>query len=131
VYAIVNDNQEGWTSGQTLGLLAAATALFAVFLTIEGRVRSPLMPLRIFRLRNVATANVVGILWSAAMFAWFFLSRTVLTGSMLGLTMRVWKASSSLLLRCRFCPSGGGCLVGEPPHVGVLARRGKQAVEAV
>jgi EmrB/QacA subfamily drug resistance transporter len=74
VYAIVNGNQEGWASAQTLGLLAAAAALFAVFLTIEGRVRSPLMPLRIFRLRNVAGANVVGILWAAAMFAWFFLS---------------------------------------------------------
>jgi MFS family permease len=37
-------------------------------------VRSPLMPLRLFRLRNVATANVVGVLWAAAMFAWFFLS---------------------------------------------------------
>jgi len=32
------------------------------------------MPLRLFRLRSVATANVVGILWSAAMFAWFFVS---------------------------------------------------------
>ncbi len=32
------------------------------------------MPLRLFRLRNVATANVVGVLWAAAMFAWFFLS---------------------------------------------------------
>jgi EmrB/QacA subfamily drug resistance transporter len=74
VYAIVNGNQEGWASARTLGLLAAAAALFAVFLTIEGRVRSPLMPLRIFRLRNVAGANVVGILWAAAMFAWFFLS---------------------------------------------------------
>jgi EmrB/QacA subfamily drug resistance transporter len=74
VYAIVNGNQKGWTSGQTLGLLAAAAALFAVFLSIEGRVRSPLMPLRIFRLRNVAGANVVGVLWAAAMFAWFFLS---------------------------------------------------------
>ena len=41
---------------------------------IESRVDSPLVPLRLFRLRNVATANVVGVLWSAAMFAWFFLS---------------------------------------------------------
>ena len=32
------------------------------------------MPLRLFRLRNLATANVVGVLWAAAMFAWFFLS---------------------------------------------------------
>jgi EmrB/QacA subfamily drug resistance transporter len=74
VYAIVNGNQEGWTSGRTLGLLAAAATLLAVFLGIEARVSAPLMPLRLFRLRNVATANVVGVLWAAAMFAWFFLS---------------------------------------------------------
>jgi EmrB/QacA subfamily drug resistance transporter len=74
VYAIVNGNQKGWTSLQTLGLLAAAVALLAAFLTIESRVPSPLMPLGLFRLRNIATANVVGILWAAAMFAWFFLS---------------------------------------------------------
>jgi EmrB/QacA subfamily drug resistance transporter len=74
VYAIVNGNQEGWTSGQTLGLLAVSAALLGVFLAIESRVESPLMPLRLFRLRNLATANVVGVLWAAAMFAWFFLS---------------------------------------------------------
>src|SRR4029453_1470079 len=51
-----------------------AAALMALFLAIEARVREPLVPLRLFRLRNVATANVVGVLWSAAMFAWFFLS---------------------------------------------------------
>jgi EmrB/QacA subfamily drug resistance transporter len=74
VYAIVNGNGAGWTSVQTLGLLAAAAALMAVFLSIEARVESPLMPLGLFRLRNVATANVLGVLWAAAMFAWFFLS---------------------------------------------------------
>jgi EmrB/QacA subfamily drug resistance transporter len=74
VYAIVNGNEKGWTSGQTLGLLAVAAAMMALFLAIEARVREPLVPLRLFRLRNVATANVVGVLWSAAMFAWFFLS---------------------------------------------------------
>jgi EmrB/QacA subfamily drug resistance transporter len=74
VYAIVNGNNEGWTSGQTLGMLAAAATLLALFLGIEARVRAPLMPLRLFRLRNLAIANVVGILWAAAMFAWFFLS---------------------------------------------------------
>ena len=74
VYAIVNGNDAGWTSGQTIGLLAAAAALLGLFLVIEARVPSPLMPLGLFRLRNVATANGVGILWAAAMFAWFFLS---------------------------------------------------------
>jgi EmrB/QacA subfamily drug resistance transporter len=74
VYAIVNGNDKGWTSGRTLGLLAAAAVLMAIFLGIESRVRSPLVPLGLFRLRNVATANAVGVLWAAAMFAWFFLS---------------------------------------------------------
>jgi EmrB/QacA subfamily drug resistance transporter len=74
VYAIVNGNQNGWGSVRTLGLLGAAAALLAVFLLIESRVSSPLMPLRVLRLRNVATANVVGVLWAASMFAWFFLS---------------------------------------------------------
>ena len=74
VYAIVNGNEAGWTSAQTIWLLAAAVVLFALFLGIEARVRNPLMPLRLFRLRNVATANIVGVLWAAAMFAWFFIS---------------------------------------------------------
>jgi len=74
VYAIVNGNEEGWASTQTLGLLAVAAVLMLIFLVIESRVRSPLMPLGLFRLRNVAVSNVVGVLWAAAMFAWFFMS---------------------------------------------------------
>ncbi len=74
VYAIVNGNETGWTSGRTIGLLAAAAVLLALFLGIEARARSPLVPLGLFRLRNLATANVVGVLWAGAMFAWFFLS---------------------------------------------------------
>src|SRR6266702_2218971 len=60
VYAIVNGNQNGWTSAETLGLLGGSAALLVLFLGIETRVRSPLMPLGLFRLRNVATANVTG-----------------------------------------------------------------------
>jgi EmrB/QacA subfamily drug resistance transporter len=74
VYAIVNGNEVGWTTARTLGLLAAAGGLMAVFLFIESRVASPLMPLGLFRLRNVSVANIVGVLWAGAMFAWFFLS---------------------------------------------------------
>jgi EmrB/QacA subfamily drug resistance transporter len=65
VYAIVDG---------TPGLLAASAALFALFLFIEARVAAPLVPLGLFRLRNLATANAVGVLWAAAMFAWFFIS---------------------------------------------------------
>jgi EmrB/QacA subfamily drug resistance transporter len=74
VYAIVNGNDNGWTSFETLGLLGLAVVLLGAFLVIESRVSAPLMPLGLFRHRNVATANAVGILWAAAMFAWFFLA---------------------------------------------------------
>src|SRR4029078_9161628 len=74
VYAIVNGNQAGWTSAQTLGLLGAAVVLLVVFVVVESRVEAPLVPLRLFRLRNLVISNIVGILWAAAMFAWFFLS---------------------------------------------------------
>jgi EmrB/QacA subfamily drug resistance transporter len=74
VYAIVNGNEQGWTSGRTVGVLAAAAALMALFLAIEARVGAPLVPLGLFRLRNIAVSNIVGVLWAAAMFAWFFLS---------------------------------------------------------
>src|SRR5205814_1959363 len=74
VYAIVNGNEAGWASAQSIGLLAASIVLLVIFIGIEARVRQPLMPLGLFRLRNVATANAVGVLWAAALFAWFFLS---------------------------------------------------------
>jgi EmrB/QacA subfamily drug resistance transporter len=74
VYAIVNGNQVGWLSGRTLGLLAGSVTLLVAFIVFESRVPSPLVPLGLFRRRNIATANAVGVLWAAAMFAWFFLS---------------------------------------------------------
>jgi EmrB/QacA subfamily drug resistance transporter len=65
VYAIVNGNYP---------LLALAAVLLGAFLALESRVRDPLMPLRLFRVRSLAVANVIGVLWAAAMFAWFFIS---------------------------------------------------------
>jgi EmrB/QacA subfamily drug resistance transporter len=73
VYAIVNGNQNGWTSALTLGLLAAAVVLLAVFVAIESRVQAPLVPLGLLGLRNVWSANVIGVLSAAAMFGLFFL----------------------------------------------------------
>jgi EmrB/QacA subfamily drug resistance transporter len=65
VYAIVN--------GPTI-LLFPAAVLAAVFVAIESRIGAPLVPLGLFRRRNLATSNIAGVLWSAAMFASFFLS---------------------------------------------------------
>ena len=74
VYAVIDGNVAGWLSAQTLGLLAAAAVLFAIFVAIEARVAAPLMPLAMFKLRSVAVANLVGVLWCAGMFAWFFIA---------------------------------------------------------
>lgn len=74
VYAIVNGNEAGWTSLQSVTLLGLAALLMAAFITIEAKVREPLMPLNLFAARNVWVANVAGVLWAAAMFAWFFTS---------------------------------------------------------
>ena len=74
VYAIVNGNEVGWLTLRTIGLLGVAAAIFGVFLAIEARIPAPLVPLWLFKLRNLSFANVVGVLWAAAMFAWFFLS---------------------------------------------------------
>jgi len=55
-------------------LIAGSVVLLAVFVLWESRTAEPLVPLRLFRLRNVVVSQVVGVLWAAAMFAWFFLA---------------------------------------------------------
>jgi len=74
VYGVVGAEGAGWGSVQTLGLISAAILLMGLFLFVETRAAEPLVPLGLFRLKNLAVANVVGVLWAAAMFAWFFLS---------------------------------------------------------
>jgi hypothetical protein len=74
VYATINGNAAGWGSLQTLGLMGASVAVFLAFLVIESKVLKPLVPLAMFRLRNLSVASFAGVLWAAAMFAWFFLS---------------------------------------------------------
>jgi MFS family permease len=74
VYAVVNGNEVGWMSPTTLWKFGVASALLIAFFIIESRVASPLMPMSLFRLRSVSTANIVAVLWAAGMFAWFFIS---------------------------------------------------------
>ncbi|MCW2994620.1 MAG: transporter [Conexibacter sp.] len=72
VYALVQANDAGWTSLQTLGLLGAAAVLLGAFVAIEARVAEPLMPLDIFRAGPVRAANVTMVAAGAAMFGLFF-----------------------------------------------------------
>lgn len=74
VYAIVGGNAAGWLSGRTLGLFALSAVIIAAFLRLESRVLHPLVPLHIFKDHNIVLAVWIGILWSAAMFASFFIS---------------------------------------------------------
>ncbi len=74
VYTIVKPAAEnGWGASQTLLLGALSLGLLAGFLAREATARDPLIPLRIFRSRNVTGANVVQILGVAGMFGMFFL----------------------------------------------------------
>jgi len=72
VYALVDANDAGWGSTQTIGLLALSALLHAVFVTIELRTPKPLVPFSIFRIRTLTGANVVGLLIGASLFSMFF-----------------------------------------------------------
>jgi EmrB/QacA subfamily drug resistance transporter len=72
VYGLTRATSDGWSSPVTIGLLAGAGALVAAFLAIESRARSPLLPLRIFRLRALSAANVTMLLVGAVTFSEFF-----------------------------------------------------------
>src|SRR5919112_3422349 len=74
VYTIVNPAAEyGWLAGQTLALGALSLALLVAFVAREATAKNPLIPLRIFRSRNVSGANIVQVLSVAGMFGMFFL----------------------------------------------------------
>jgi EmrB/QacA subfamily drug resistance transporter len=73
VYGISKAPDVGWSSGRTIGFLIAAALLLVAFLVIESRHASPMMPFRIFRVRTVTGANVVGFLLGAVVFSNFFL----------------------------------------------------------
>jgi EmrB/QacA subfamily drug resistance transporter len=73
VYTIVRTEQYAWGSAHTLGFGAVAVVLLAAFLVRQATVAEPLLPLRVFRVRNVSVANVVQMLMVAAMFGFQFL----------------------------------------------------------
>ncbi|MFL6603396.1 MAG: MFS transporter [Steroidobacteraceae bacterium] len=127
IYAIGNSNEAGWGSAPTLGLLTCAAVLLAVFLMIEARVRTPLVPLATFRLRNLAISNAVFVLWaaggSASVFIALYIQLVLGYGPMqVGLALlpgNVIAAVFALGLSARFvkrfgmrAPVGTGLLLG-------------------
>jgi EmrB/QacA subfamily drug resistance transporter len=73
VYSLVNANEAGWGSTETLVLIALAVALIAAFVLIERRTKAPLVPFPgIFRLRTIRGINVTALLIAMALFSMFF-----------------------------------------------------------
>jgi EmrB/QacA subfamily drug resistance transporter len=68
VYTIVGTSRHGWTSARTAGLAAVAATLLAAFVLRQAKAASPLLPLRVFRSRNVSGANLIQVLMISAMF---------------------------------------------------------------
>src|SRR5919199_5676585 len=73
VYAIVESDGQGLGSTRTVGLAVLALALLAGFVVRQAVVSNPILPLRLFRSRNLAAANLVQALMVAAFFGFFFL----------------------------------------------------------
>jgi MFS family permease len=73
VYAMTRAAQHGWGTATTIGLLAASVGLIVAFVVIELRSHAPLLPMRIFRLRTLATSNATQFLVAASLFSQFFL----------------------------------------------------------
>ena len=73
VYTIVTTTQNGWGSLHTLGFGALAIALLGSFLVLEAKLRNPIMPLRILRIRSLTTSSIVRGFLATGMFSTFFL----------------------------------------------------------
>ena len=75
VFGIVRAHEVGWTSAETLGVIGGAVPLLAAFVASQRRVANPLVPLRVFKVRNLNAANVTMLLLGAAWIPlWFFLN---------------------------------------------------------
>src|SRR3954447_19039902 len=73
IYAIVQATTHGWASAQVLGIGGVAAVLMAAFFALEARIRNPIMPLRILRLRGLVNASLVRGLLVTGMYSTFFL----------------------------------------------------------
>jgi EmrB/QacA subfamily drug resistance transporter len=72
VYAVSKAPDVGWLTARTIVLLVVAGLLALASIAIEMRSKAPLVPLRIFRIRSLLAANIVGFLLGAVIFANFF-----------------------------------------------------------
>jgi EmrB/QacA subfamily drug resistance transporter len=72
VYALVDANDAGWGSAQTIGLMVIAVALIGAFVVIERTIKGPLVPFSIFRNRTLTGANITAIFVTMSLFSMFY-----------------------------------------------------------
>jgi EmrB/QacA subfamily drug resistance transporter len=119
VYAIVKAQAFGWGSARTIGLIAGALALLAVFVVIERRSVAPLIRLSIFRIRTLAVANTVLLLVASGLFGMFFFA-SLYVQQILGY--------SPLHAGLAFLPVTGGIAVGAGIAQQLIRRAGVRNV---
>src|SRR4051812_11306856 len=122
VYAISKAPDHGWSSGWTISRIVASLVLLGIFLVIESRVRYPLMPFRIFRVRTLAGANVAGLLLGAVVFANFFIL-TLYVQNVLG-----W---SALRTGITFVATAGSAVLWAGVAQALVTRIGAKIVMAI
>jgi EmrB/QacA subfamily drug resistance transporter len=107
-YGIVQTEAEGWTAAATLVPLCSGAALIGVFLVVEARTGAPLMPLKLLRLRSVASANAAVFVSGSAMFCmWFFMTlyaQNVLGYSPLGAGLALVPSSLAVVVGSKSAP---------------------------
>lgn len=72
-WGITRSDSHGWSSGQTLGMMIAGVVLIVAFLLWQARTRTPMMPLRLFRIRAFAFLNLAALTWTFGVFGSVFL----------------------------------------------------------
>jgi EmrB/QacA subfamily drug resistance transporter len=121
VYAIVDANNAGWGSAQTIGLGALALALIAAFVVIERRQRQPLVPFRIFENRTLTGANLTAVFVAMSLFSMFFF---------VSLYMQQVLGYSALKAGLSYLPLAGGIIVSAGAASALTTRFGFKPVLA-
>jgi EmrB/QacA subfamily drug resistance transporter len=116
VYALVDANDAGWGSTQTLGLGAIAVALIGAFYVIERRQKAPLVPFPgIFRIRTITGINVSAVLVAASLFSMFFF---------ISLYMQDVLGFSALEAGLAYLPLAVGIIISAGATAGLVTRFG-------
>jgi EmrB/QacA subfamily drug resistance transporter len=120
VYALVDANNAGWTSLQTLGLGGIAIALIASFVFIELRTKAPLVPFPgIFRLRTITAINITAVFVAMSLFSMFFF---------VSLYMQQVLGYDALKAGLSYLPLAGGIIISAGLASGLVTRFGFKPV---